>query len=161
MLVGLSTTHQNQGGLLANIVEALGGLSVRALVTTAGQVAPSALSAPANVKVVEFADHAAALAEAAVMVTHAGLGSTAAALMAGVPLVCTPIGRDQPLNARLAADLGAAVVVESPASNDIAEAVTNVITTPDFAHAARAIAVAAQREGGAPGAATDIFSLLR
>ncbi len=112
-------------------------------------------------KVVEFADHAAALAEAAVMVTHAGLGSTAAALMAGVPLVCTPIGRDQPLNPRLAADLGAAVIIESPASNDIAQTVTNVITTPDFAHAARAIAVAAQHEGGAPGATTDIFSLLR
>lgn len=114
VLVSLSTTQQNQSELLAAIVEALADLPVRALVTTGGVVPSDSLPVAPNVAITEFADHRHALASAAVMVTHAGLGSIAAALTAGVPLVCTPIGRDQPLNARRVADLGAAIVVDAP-----------------------------------------------
>ena len=161
VLVSLSTTQQNQRGLLVDIIEALAGLPVRALVTTAGHAAAQALPAPPNVTVTDFADHPSALAEAAAMVTHAGLGSVAAALDAGVPLVCTPIGRDQPLNARRVAELGAGVVVGRPTSEDIARAVTLTITTPSYREAARSIATAAAREGGPGRAAADILGLLR
>ena len=75
VLVSLSTTQQNQSELLASIVEALAELPVRGLVTTGGAVSPKALPAPANVAITEFADHAYALARAAVMVAHGGLGS--------------------------------------------------------------------------------------
>lgn len=160
VLVSLSTTQQNQDDLLATIVEALADLPVRAMVTTGGVVSPAALPAPANVAITEFADHAHALANAAVMVTHAGLGSTAAALTAGVPLVCTPIGRDQPLNARRAADLGAAIVLDDPRRGDIAQAVTDAIAVPAYADAARSVADAAEGEGGPTRAARDISRLL-
>lgn len=161
VLVSLSTTQQNQSGLLVDIIEALAGLPVRALVTTAGHAPAEALPAAVNVTITEFADHASALADAAAMVTHAGLGSVAAALEAGVPLVCTPIGRDQPLNARRVAELGAGVVVGRPTSEAIARAVTVAITSPSYREAARAIAVAAEREGGPGRAAADIVGLLR
>lgn len=160
VLVSLSTTQQNQSDLLATIVEALADLPVRALVTTGGMVDQATLLVPANVVTTEFADHQHALAKAAVMVTHAGLGSTSAALTAGVPLVCTPIGRDQPLNARRAADLGAAIVVESPTSDDIAQGITDAIANPSYAEAARSIATAAEGEGGPSRAASGVRSLL-
>lgn len=163
VLVSLSTTQQNQGELLATIVEALAHLPVRGLVTTGGVVSPDALPAPSNVTITEFADHCYALTHAAVMVTHAGLGSTAAALSAGVPLVCAPIARDQPLNARRAADLGAALVLDvlgGPTPDEIAAAVTRVIATPAYAQAAQLVAAAASAEGGPSLAASDICSLL-
>jgi UDP:flavonoid glycosyltransferase YjiC (YdhE family) len=160
VLVSLSTTFQNQTSLLHAIVDALADLPVRALVTTAGHVAPGELRASTNVTITDFADHSAALAEASVMVTHAGLGSTAAALSAGVPLVCTPIGRDQPLNARRAATLGAAIVVENFTTADIAQAVSEAIATSTYRMAARAIASAAEREGGTKQAAADISALI-
>ena len=160
VLASLSTTQQNQSDLLASIVEALADLPVRALVTTGGVVSPGALPAPANVAVTNFADHAYALANAAVMVTHAGLGSTAAALGAGVPLVCAPIARDQPLNARRAADLGAAIVVDTFEPRDIAAAVSEAIAAPAYTEAARRIARASDAEGGPGRAARDIGGLL-
>jgi UDP:flavonoid glycosyltransferase YjiC (YdhE family) len=160
VLVSLGTTDQNQAALLPPIVDALADLPVRALVTTAGQVPPGELRTSRNVTITDFADHSAALVESAVMVTHAGLGSTAAALSAGVPLVCTPIGRDQPLNAQRAAALGAAIVAENCTSNDIAHAVSQVIATSTYGEAARGIASAAQLEGGAAQAAGDIWALM-
>jgi hypothetical protein len=36
---------------------------------------------------------------ASLVITHAGLGNTMAALGRGVPLLCTPMGRDQFFNA--------------------------------------------------------------
>ena len=46
------------------------------------------------------------------MVTHAGLGSVAGAMTFGVPLVCMPVERDQPLNAQRVTDLGAGVALD-------------------------------------------------
>ena len=118
VLVGLSTTYQHQEGLLAMIVAALSEMDVRALVTTAGY--GDAPASP-NVKVVDFIPHAAVLPHADVMVTHAGLGSVAAAMSAGVPLVCTPIARDQPINAERVVAVGAGVNVgTTPRAEDIA-----------------------------------------
>jgi len=161
VLVGLSTTYQGHEALLQTIVEALGGMAVRALVTTAGQVDVETLDVPANVRVVEFAPHAQVLGETAVMVTHAGLGSVAAALGAGVPLVCTPIDRDQPLNARRVAELGAGIALGPDASGDeIARAVGQVLIDPRYRTAAEAIAGASRDGGGAPAAAAELEALL-
>ena len=97
VVVGLSTTYQAHDPLLERIVAALATLPVRALVTTGGMEAsvdatrqrpPRPLRAPRQV-----------LPQAAAVVTHAGLGTVHAALAHGLPLVCLPIGRDQPDNA--------------------------------------------------------------
>jgi len=161
VLVGLSTTYQAHEGLLQTILDALGGMPVRALVTTAGQVDIGALHVPANVRVVDFAPHAQLLGETAVMVTHAGLGSVAAALGAGVPLVCTPIDRDQPLNAGRVAELGAGIALTQDASGDeIARAIGQVLADSSYREAAESMASASRDEGGAPAAAAELEALL-
>ena len=53
---------------------------------------------------------------AAAFVTHAGHGSTLRPLMAGVPLLCLPMGRDQNDNAMRAAHRGAALNLSPDAS---------------------------------------------
>jgi UDP:flavonoid glycosyltransferase YjiC (YdhE family) len=54
---------------------------------------------------------AAVLPEAALVVTHGGMGTLMAAFAAAVPAVCLPLGRDQESNARRAQELGATVVL--------------------------------------------------
>jgi UDP:flavonoid glycosyltransferase YjiC (YdhE family) len=42
-----------------------------------------------------FVPHAAVLGQTRLVVTHAGHGTVMAAVTAGVPMLCTPMGRDQ------------------------------------------------------------------
>jgi UDP:flavonoid glycosyltransferase YjiC (YdhE family) len=161
VLVGLSTTYQRQDALLGSILAALGSLDVRGLVTTAGQVRIEPRRVPANVIVHDYADHPSVLPRTDVLVTHAGLGTVAAALTHGVPMVCTPLGRDQPLNAGRVAGLGAGVVLADDASvAELAGAVENVLANPAFRRAAEAIGRDSRREGGPVAAAVELEALV-
>ena len=161
VLVSLSTTKLEQERLLPVILGALGRLDVRALVTTAGQVDAATLQPPRGVVVVDYVPHASVLDRADAMVTHAGLGTVAAALEVGVPLVCTPISRDQPLNAERVADLGAGVRLDSdPGEQELADALELVLAQPGYRNAARSLAAASRAAGGAPAAAADLEALL-
>ncbi len=161
VLVGLSTTSMGQEDLLARIIAALGTLPVRGIVTTSGYLAPG-VTAPANVEVHEHLDHGPVLETASALVTHAGLGTVAAGLSHGVPLVCTPFSRDQPLNAERVADLGAGVVLDTEASTDeIARALQQVLGDDSYRRAAAAMAAESHAAGGARAAVDDLESLLR
>jgi UDP:flavonoid glycosyltransferase YjiC (YdhE family) len=145
VLVGLSTTYQRQERLLEAIEEGLAGVGARTIVTSAGRA-----SVP----------HGLVLPRADVVVTHAGLGTIAAALSAGVPLVCTPISRDQPLNAERVAAVGAGVALPPEATaGQIRAAVEEVLADPRYRAGAEAMADASRRAGGAPVAAAELESL--
>lgn len=162
VLVGLSTTYQHQEELLQTIVDGLDQIDVRAIVTTGGPVDGDGLRPRDHVRVVERASHAALLADADAMVTHAGLGSVAAALSAGVPLVCTPIARDQPLNAERVAEAGAGVSLGGqPCAADVAAAVLQTCGDRRFRDAAEAVARESEEAGGRDAAAADLESLVQ
>ena len=154
VLVGLGTTSQGQAPMLQAIVDALAALPVRAVVTTAGQ---GEVLGAANVAVVDYVPHARLLPETEVFVTHGGLGSCAAGLAAGVPLVCTPIDRDQPLNAARVVALGAGIST-TPAG--VADAVQAVLADGSYRAAARLIAEESRAEGGAEAAIADLERLV-
>jgi UDP:flavonoid glycosyltransferase YjiC (YdhE family) len=161
VLVSLSTTYQRQERLLQAILDALGGLNVRGLAATAGQVDADALSVPPNVVLTDYISHAAVLGETDVVVTHGGLGSVAAALNAGVPLVCTPIGRDQPLNAEQVVRLGAGLNVGSdPTAARVTDAIEEVVSHPGYAQCARALSDASAQAGGPPALAAELQKLI-
>ena len=160
VLVGLSTTYQGAAHerLVAAALAALASLPVRALVTTAGQV--DVADPPANVRVVDRAPHAAVLPHVDAMITHGGLGSVAAALHHGVPLVCTPIDRDQPLNASRVEALGAGIALDGSATAaEIAEAVERILADGSFRAGARRATAASTVAGGAASAVRDLLSL--
>jgi MGT family glycosyltransferase len=111
VLVGFSTTYQNQGPVLSRVVEALSALPVRAVVTL-GQMLDAAEVVPgasANVAVVASVPHRSVLAQASLVISHCGHGTTIKALAAGVPLVCIPMGRDQNDTAARVVEAGAGV----------------------------------------------------
>lgn len=122
----------------------LGGLGlVDADVTfTIGDLDPSSLGViPANVTLAGHLPPRDTM-DCDVVLTHAGAGTTTAALSRGLPLVCVPLFGDQPHNARRVADLGAGLTVPPDAGPlAVASALDTVLETPVFADVARSLAL--------------------
>jgi MGT family glycosyltransferase len=157
--VSLSTTFAAQESALDAILEALAAEPVRVVVTTSGY-APA--THPANAMVIDFVPHTSLFEHADAVITHGGLGTIAAALRSGVPLVCVPGGRDQPLNASRVAVLGAGVqCAGEPDPDDLRTAVRQVLHDPSFRQAAAGIATASRQLGEAEAAADCVEHLTR
>jgi MGT family glycosyltransferase len=163
VLVATSSVYQDQTDVLRRIALALGQLPVRAVLTTGRAVEPKDVPAPPNVEVLEAAPHQQILADASVVVTHAGHGTVLKALSAGVPLVCMPMGRDQKDNTARVLRLGAGVRLGAKAApRHIAAAVSEVLTNAQYASAARQFAGVLRREAkNAPSAADEAEALIR
>ena len=95
VLVSYSTSFQNQVPVLQRVAEAVAPLPVRVLMTLGPRIAAAELRLPPNVVAEPFVPHAAILGQTRLVVTHAGHGTVMAAVTAGVPLLCTPMGGDQ------------------------------------------------------------------
>jgi MGT family glycosyltransferase len=140
VVVSLGTTAMDEGPVLARVVRSLTDAPVRVLAQPGAHLGPadrSDAAGGANVTVSPFVGHAAVLPHAGALVTHAGLGTVLAGLSAGVPMVCVPLGREQPANAAAVARLGAGVVLprDAPAA-DIRAAVLEVLADPSYRSAA-------------------------
>jgi len=138
VLVGFSTTFQNQTDTLRRVIEGLSGLDVRAVVTTGPAVDASSLPCPPNVHLCVSAPHSELLKEAAAVVTHCGHGTVIRALAAGVPLVCMPMGRDQNENAARVVTRGAGVRLSPTAkAATIRKSVQEVLAAAQYRENAR------------------------
>jgi MGT family glycosyltransferase len=149
VLVSLSTTTQGQDPMIRRVVCALGRMDVRGLVTTGPSFAAAGIDAPGNVTIVASAPHSAVLPHAGAVVTHAGHGTVIKALAHGVPVLCMPVGRDQPDTAARVVASGAGLRLRPGAgSRAIARALGTVLGDPSFRAAAgrMAEAIAADRK---------------
>lgn len=136
VLVGLGTTFQGQGPLLARVLQALAGTDFSAIATT-GPVPQAGLEVPANVSLVHSAPHDLVMPAAAAVVTHGGHGTVSRALIHGRPLLVLPMGRDQDDNAARVAACGAGLVLSPDASAaEIRATLERLIAEPAFAAAA-------------------------
>ena len=116
VVISMSTMYMRQEEVLRRVAEASVQVGGRALVLTGMELAPEEIAWPEGVIARCYVPHRAVLAEAALVVNHAGMGTLMAAFAAGVPSICIPLGRDQLLNAQRAEELGAAVTVSPDAS---------------------------------------------
>jgi MGT family glycosyltransferase len=162
VLVGFSSTFQNQLPLLRRVVQALSTMPVRAVVTVGQMLDPGELTATDNVAVVRSAPHEAILAEAALTVTHGGHGTVMKSLAAGVPMVCIPMGRDQNDNAARVVHHGAGVCLPVRASAArIARDVDDVLTQPRYRASAQRLAAAIAEESNQTDVAARIEALVQ
>jgi MGT family glycosyltransferase len=160
VLVSLSTSEQGQADLLQRCVDAVAQIPAKAIVTTGPSIDPAALTAGANTQVVRYVPHAEILPSASLVITHAGAGTTMAALGHGVPLLCTPMGRDQFFNAERVQTLGAGRMLMPDSSSDtIAQAATDILGDDRFAAGAKQLAAAIAGYGGAVQAAAALEAL--
>ena len=88
VVVAFSSPFQNQAPVLQKIIDALGQLRVRGLVTLEPSLASTPLYLPPNVAVREAASQARAFADAAAVIADADHGTVIRALAHGVPLLC-------------------------------------------------------------------------
>lgn len=139
VLVAMSSTFQDQHRALQRVINALGQLEVRGLVTTGPAIDPGEFSAPPNVEVVAALPHSEVLPHAAAVVTHGGHGTVVKSLAAGVPVVIVPHGRDQADNAARVVSRCAGVKVKRTASEStIADAIRTVLADDNYcSHAER------------------------
>jgi MGT family glycosyltransferase len=161
VLVSLSTSEQGQADLLQRCVDAVAQLPVRAIVTTGSSIDPASVRAGANTRVVRYAPHAEILPSASLVITHAGTGTTMAALGRGVPLLCTPMGRDQFYNAERVQSLGAGRALPPDSSSDaIAQAAADVLEDDRYRTCAKQMAASIGGYGGAAAAAAALEGLV-
>lgn len=157
VLVSLSTSEQGQADLLQRCVDAVAQLPVRAVVTTGPSIDPASVNAGANTQVVRYVPHSEILPSASLVITHAGAGTTMAALGHGVPLLCTPMGRDQFYNAEQVQALGAGRMLTPDSGSDaIARAAADVLEDSRLTAGAKRMAAAIGRCGGATEAAAAL-----
>jgi UDP:flavonoid glycosyltransferase YjiC (YdhE family) len=116
-------------------------MDVRAVVTLGPVLEPADFPASSHVLVVKSASHDQLVPQAAAMITHGGHGSVLRPLRHGVPLLCLPMGRDQPDNAARVEARGAGLTLSPDAAPaQIAAALTRLLDEPPFRAAARRLA---------------------
>ena len=148
VVVSLGTTDMDERPVLERVLGALAAEPVEVVATVGEHLDPASIACPANATVTGRVPHAAVVPGAAAVVCHAGLGTILAALRHGVPLVCIPLGRDQPLNAAAVAAAGVGRVLARDADADeIRDVVTAVaMDGPEHLAAARFAATLAEPE---------------
>jgi MGT family glycosyltransferase len=162
VVVSFSSTYMAQERVLARVIEGLGRLDGRVLVTTGPAVDPASLPAAGNTVVVRSAPHAKLFPEAAVVVTHAGMGTVTRALACGVPLVCVPMGRDQLDVAARVVHAGAGVRLRTGAKPAaIRAAVERVMRDPDFQSNAQRIGARMAEDAAAHRGILELEALAR
>ncbi len=162
VVVGMGTTPMDEGPVLQRVLDALDGCPVRVLATLGPHLDAGSLRAPANATLAGYLRHAAVLPHAGAFVGHGGLGSIGAALAAGVPVVCLPLGREQPDNAEAVAAVGAGRVVAPDAPpTEIREAVLGVLEDEGCRATAARLAEVIRALDGRARAAREVEALLR
>jgi MGT family glycosyltransferase len=160
VLVSFSTTEMRQQDVLQRTLDALADVDVE-VVCTLGRVSIDGLSPPPNASIFDWIPHPELLPRTDVVVTHAGLSTVMAALAAGVPMVCMPMGRDQPLNAQRVAALGLGMELSPAASAKvIRDAVEVVLDNEKFRLRAQSMAEDIAAYGNGKLAVQELESLL-
>ncbi|MGY6502823.1 MAG: glycosyltransferase [Acidimicrobiales bacterium] len=141
VVVSLGTTPMDEGPVLQRVLDELADRPVEVLALAAGHLRPETFRTPPNAQVTGYVRHGSVFPDAAVVVTHAGLGTVLAALRHAVPLVCIPLGREQPDNAVAVERVGAGVMVspEDP-PGAVASAVDAVLGGSSYRIASRQMA---------------------
>jgi UDP:flavonoid glycosyltransferase YjiC (YdhE family) len=157
VVVSFSTLFQDQGPTIRNCIASLAGMDVRGVVTLGPVLEPEDFPAPANVVVVKSASHDQLVPKAAAVITHAGHGTVLRPLLHGVPLLCLPMGRDQPDNAARVEARGAGLTLPVDADPAvIGAALRRLLEEPAFGGSAHRLGESIATKSGEVDAIREI-----
>jgi zeaxanthin glucosyltransferase len=160
----LGTLQNGSQDIFRIIADACAGLPVQLMISLGGGLDPERLGLlSGDPLVVKYAPQLEIVKRAAVVITHAGLNTTLESLAEGVPLVCIPLGNDQPGVAARVAARGAGVVVSRRGLNAkrLSSAVNAVLKNEKYRGAARNIQASMLHTDGLQLAADIVEEALR
>jgi zeaxanthin glucosyltransferase len=159
----LGTLQNGSEEMFRIIADACAGIEAQLVISLGGGLDPKRLGTlSGNPIVVWYAPQLELLKRAAAVITHAGLNTVLESLMEGVPLVCIPLGNDQPGVAARVAARGAGVVAPRNRLNvqRLRSAVRAVLEEQKYRSAAVGIQQAMRRVDGLERAADVIEGAL-
>jgi len=95
IVISLSSSYMHQESLLQRLAEAASGLPGSVIVSLAGAIARDAVRMPDTVEVVDWLNFETVLPYTDLLVTHGGQATVSAGMRHGVPMIISPLGRDQ------------------------------------------------------------------
>ncbi len=109
-------------GILARVIRCAASEALRGyhFIVAVGNSLDSlaGLDCPANVHLYQWVPQVEVLRHASLALVHGGMGTIKECIVAGVPMLVTPIGRDQFLNARLVAHHHLGVALDADGADD-------------------------------------------
>ena len=159
----LGTVYNTHSELFGRFIEALAGEEISVICTLGEGIDPAALGVmPVNVHFERYKPHSSILPRCQAVLCHAGFNTVMGSIMAGVPLVCVPLGSDQEYNARFCAEkgLGVSLVEQEVTPERIREAVHRVLEDPSFSTNVRTFQQMMARRPGLPAAVRRIEALV-
>ncbi|MEV1287554.1 glycosyltransferase [Micromonospora sp. NPDC049679] len=152
VLVGFGSMASERDGLSELIVRALHRAGVRGLIQSGWAGISGASAGSDTIMTIGDVPHEWLLPQLAAVVHHAGGGTTAAGLRAGLPAVPVPMLADQPFWAARLAALGVAadtIPAKQLSVDRLAAAIRAAVSQPAYAERARALAATLAAEDGA------------
>jgi MGT family glycosyltransferase len=151
VLVTLGTVYNFESELLRRFLDAMGTENVD-VICTLGDGADNAVveSAPLNVRFEHYLPHSEILPACSAVLCHGGFNTVMGALVAGVPVVCVPLGSDQDFNAFICEreGFGLALEPEEATVERIRKAVRQIIDEPWYAAQVQSFREALDQEPG-------------
>ena len=161
--VSLGTVFNTRLSVFRKIIRALGQLDVFGLVVTGPGCPPDLFSAvPSNVRIESYIPQTALQAETttrpALIISHGGVNTVLTALSDGIPLLCIPLGADQPDNAQRCVDAGAGLRLDRRllTTARLKRAIHTLLSQNSFTRRAEQMQRTLRRHNG-PGEAADLI----
>ena len=160
----LGTLQNSSDRVFRIIADACADLPVQLVISLGGGIDRERLGAlSGDPIVVKYAPQLELVKRAAAVITHAGINTALESLSEGVPLVCIPLGNDQPGIASRVAARGAGVVV-SPltlSAKRLRTALRTVLEDKSYREAARKLKASIQQIDGLEQAADIVEDALK
>jgi MGT family glycosyltransferase len=150
VVISMSTMYMRHEAILARAAQAAAAGGARVLALAGFELDTNTVAVPPDVVLRSYVPHVDVLPHASLVVTHGGIGTLIAALTAGVPTVCVPLGRDQHVNAQQAQELGVSITVTADSDEQaFRTAIDTALASPRLARSAQSLArgLAAYRDG--------------
>ncbi|MEI9968577.1 MAG: nucleotide disphospho-sugar-binding domain-containing protein [Terracidiphilus sp.] len=160
----LGTLQNRSLDIFRKIAEACAGLNVQLVISLGGGLEPDRLgNLSGDPLMVKFAPQLELVKRASLVITHAGLNTVLESLVEGVPLVCIPLGNDQPGVASRVATHGAGIVIppRKASAERLRAAVCAVLEDKSYRNAARKLQSAMAQIDGPERAADIVEDVLK
>ncbi|MDR3741246.1 MAG: glycosyltransferase [Terracidiphilus sp.] len=160
----LGTLQNGSEDIFRTIAAACATLPVQLVMSLGAGIGRERLgSLPGDPIVVKYAPQLDLIKRAAIVITHAGINTALESLAEGVPMVCIPIGNDQPGVAARVAARGAGIVVPRQKLNvkRLQAAVGAVLAEDSYRNAARRLQAFIQQTNGLELAANIVEDALK